>query len=420
MAKKLKVEDIPEGFNYAAVDSDGWAYAYVEKPELLEDSFHGDYDPLKKSYYIGMGYDTTDWKNSLVSRETSEQTQFKTELNWAHIPQVFNYAAVHKDGSAWAFQQKPVVNEQYENWVTNIPEYFFQIGQGFDSTDWQNSLVAREPAERPQRKKLTAADIPEGYNYAAVDKNGSGYAFAHKPDLFDRVWGSATRNTFLGSFDNSDWQDSLVSRRIGELPELKKLTAADIPEGYNFAAIDSDGQTYVYTQKPTLGKATWHSLGGNFKFFSLQFDPSDWQDSLVSLENQETFKFRLLSVEELMKVVQEFQEHKSLSIEYMKSEPETAYKETANKLSYSEIDPYFLEQMARRMQKGKEKYGRKNWKKLSDINELLDAAQRHLIELRKMVQEDFEPLPGQESEAQHCAALACNAMFIHYHLNPNA
>ena len=276
MAKKLKVEDIPEGFNYAAVDSDGWAYAYVEKPELLEDSFHGDYDPSKKSYYIGMGYDTTDWQNSLVSRET---------------------------------------------------------------------------AERPQFKKLTAADIPEGYNYVVITPVGTAIATDIAPKCRDYGW------------------------------DFSK---------------------------------------GEFKIIEYGFDFSDWQNSLVSRENQETFKFPLLSVEELMKVVQEFQEHKSLSIEYMKSEPETAYKETANKLSYSEIDPYFLEQMARRMQKGKEKYGPNNWKKLSDINELLDAAQRHLLELRKMVEEDFEPLPGQESEAQHCAALACNAMFIHYHLNPNS
>lgn len=349
MVKKLKVEDIPEGFNYAAVDSDGWAYAYVEKPELLEDSFHGDYDPSKKSYYIGMGYDTSNWQNSLVSRETDERPQFKTELNWAHIPEVFNYAAVDKDGSAWAFQQKPVLNEQYENWATDIPEYLFQIGQGFDSTDWQNSLVSKNEVAKP--KKLTAADIPDGFSYAAVNENGSGYAFKTRPLLSGLFWAGGC--------------------------EL---------DSYEF-------------------------LGG--------FDSGNWQNSLVSRESQETFKVPLLTVEELMEVVQEFQKHKSLSIECMKSELETAYKETANKLSYSEIDPYFLEQMARRMQKGKEKYGPNNWKKLSDINELLDAAQRHLLELRKMVQEDFEPLPGQESEAQHCAALACNAMFIHYHLNPN-
>ena len=322
MVKKLKLEDIPEGYNYAAVDSDGWAYAYVEKPELLEDSFHGDYDPSKKSYYIGMGYDTTDWKNSLLSRETPEQTQFKTELNWAHIPQVFNYAAVDKDGSAWAFQQKPVVNEQYENWVTNIPEYLFQIGEGFDPSDWQDSLVSRETAEQKPKlkKKLTMGHIPRGYSYAAVNANGRAYAFDDEPE----------------PQNNGTW-------------DFK----------------------YCNGKKLFIGK----------------FDSTDWENSVVPNETDEA---------------------------------ETAYKETANKLSYSEIDPYFLEQMARRMQKGKEKYGPNNWKKLSDINELLDAAQRHLLELRKMVEEDFEPLPGQESEAQHCAALACNAMFIHYHLNPNS
>ena len=203
----------------------------------------------------------------------------------------------------------------------------------------------------------------------------------------------------------------------------KKLKIEDIPEGYNYAAVDSDGFGWAYKDMPQLNEdhGYWcFTLCDDALRLGNGYDSTDWQNSLVSRENQETFKFPLLSVEELMKVVQEFQEHKSLSIECMKSEPETAYKETANKLSYSEIDPYFLEQMARRMQKGKEKYGPNNWKKLSDINELLDAAQRHLLELRKMVQEDFEPLPGQESEAQHCAALACNAMFIHYHLNPNA
>ena len=167
----------------------------------------------------------------------------------------------------------------------------------------------------------------------------------------------------------------------------KKLKVEDIPEEYSYAAVDHDGYGVAYKDKPFVadGDNEWSCYTKYIKIG--HFDASDWRNSLVSRET---------------------------------AEPETAYKETANKLSYSEIDPYFLEQMARRMQKGKEKYEPNNWKKLSDINELLDAAQRHLIELRKMVEEDFEPLPGQESEAQHCAALACNAMFIHYHLNPNS
>lgn len=245
MAKKLKIEDIPEGFIYAAIDADGFAFAYKSQPYLDKKN------EVWKSPYsedsirmIGGGFDASDYQNSIVTRETAERPRFKNKLNWAHIPQDLNWAAVDKDGSAWAFKQKPTINKQDGTWFTYTPEYLFQIGDGYDSTDWKNSLVSRET--------------------------------------------------------------------------------------------------------------------------------------------------------------------------------EPAYKETNNKLSYSEIDPYFLEAMARRMNEGKRKYGPNNWKKLSDINELLDAAQRHLLELRKMMEEDFEPIPGQETDLQHCAALACNAMFIHYHLNPNS
>lgn len=306
MAKKLKIEDIPDGFSYAAVDADGSGYAFVRKPDLF--------------------------------------------------------------GRVWGCDTR----------------YTF-LGR-FDNSNWQDSLVDREAEQKPEPKKLTAADIPEGYDYAVINFNGTAFATKGKPIKYNYGWDIVGTLPFVeleGNYDTKEWSKSLVSRETDERYGLKKLTLADIPEGYNFAAIDSDGQTYVYTQKPTLGKNTWHSLGGNFKFFSLQFDASDWQNSLVSRET------------------------------------EPAYKETNNKLSYSEIDPYFLEAMARRMNEGKRKYGPNNWKKLSDINELLDAAQRHLLELRKMMEEDFEPLPGQETDLQHCAALACNAMFIHYHLNPN-
>jgi hypothetical protein len=261
-----------------------------------------------------------------------------------------------------------------------------------DLTDWENSVVSCETAERPEPKKLTAADIPEGYGWAAVDKNGDAYAFFEKPTALRCVWvvnEFVEQNAFFigEDFDASNWQESLVSCETPEQWKPKKLTSADIPDGFSYAAVNENGSGYAFKTRPLLSGLFW--AGGceidGYEFLG-GFDSSDWENSLVCRET---------------------------------IEPKTAYKETANKLSYSEIDPYFLEQMARRMQKGKEKYGPNNWKKLSDINELLDAAQRHLLELRKMVQEDFEPLPGQESEAQHCAALACNAMFIHYHLNPN-
>lgn len=241
-------------------------------------------------------------------------------------------------------------------------------------------------------KKLKVEDIPDGFSYAAVDADGFAFAYKSQPyfDKKNEVWKSPYSEDSIrmiaGGFDASDYQNSLVSREPEQKPKLKKLTAADIPDGFNFAAVDSDGAAYAYIEKPRALNSFWNWPYNSERVYIGRYNTTDWANSLVSRENIET---------------------------------EPAYKEKTNKLSYSEIDPYFLEQMARRMNEGKKKYGPNNWKKLSDINELLDAAQRHLLELRKMMEQDFEPIPGQETDLQHCAALACNAMFIHYHLNPN-
>lgn len=243
-------------------------------------------------------------------------------------------------------------------------------------------------------KKLKVEDIPDGFIYAAIDHDGYAFAYKSQPyfDKKNEVWKSPLPEDSIqmigGGFDTTDWQNSLVSREAAERPEPKKLTIGHIPGGYSYAAVNADGRAYAFEDEPEpLNNGTWdYKYCTGKKLFIGKFDSTDWQNSVVPNEEDET---------------------------------EPAYKETTNKLSYSEIDPYFMEAMARRMNEGKRKYGPNNWKKLSDINELLDAAQRHLLELRKMMEEDFEPLPGQETDLQHCAALACNAMFIHYHLNPN-
>jgi hypothetical protein len=65
-------------------------------------------------------------------------------------------------------------------------------------------------------KKLTKADIPEGYKYAAVNYYGIAYAFKAMPIIcYNCLWlptksvGGYTR--IKGNFDWEDWQNSLVS-----------------------------------------------------------------------------------------------------------------------------------------------------------------------------------------------------------------
>lgn len=87
----------------------------------------------------------------------------------------------------------------------------------------------------------------------------------------------------------------------------------------------------------------------------------------------------------------------------------TGIKETTGKLTY-DIDFDFIEQMADRMQRNKDKYPLGNWKKDIDVEELKQALFRHTMEIMK----------GKYSDEQsfgHLIAIACNAFMIRYQLN---
>jgi hypothetical protein len=61
--KKLTKQDIPQGFNWASVDSDGKAFAFKEKPIQCKNEWVGQCS----TYFMGYGFDNTDWQNSIIS-----------------------------------------------------------------------------------------------------------------------------------------------------------------------------------------------------------------------------------------------------------------------------------------------------------------------------------------------------------------
>lgn len=87
-------------------------------------------------------------------------------------------------------------------------------------------------------------------------------------------------------------------------------------------------------------------------------------------------------------------------------------KESDNKLSY-ELDRYFIEAMAKRMQQNKGKYPPYNRQKPMDIENLKQALLRHTIEVMKGNYTDIEDL-------DHLQAISLNAMFIYYQLKNHA
>lgn len=70
------------------------------------------------------------------------------------------------------------------------------------------------------------------------------------------------------------------------------------------------------------------------------------------------------------------------------------------------IDPYFLEELAKVMTMGAQKYDSFNWTKGIKVNRLISSLDRHLLEIKKGIDKD------KESQLSHCAHIAANAMFI--------
>jgi hypothetical protein len=213
--KTLMEGDIPTHYSYAAVDKDGFAYAYKKRPVLISSlhwsrSTHDDSIP----HPLGGGFDASDWLNSLVYYTESIKMQKLTEND---IPEGYKFAAVDEDGIAYAFKTIPELNRNDACWYpTDEENSLLRVGEDFDATNWTTSLVAKKTL-----KKLTIDDIPEGYSWAAVDSDGFAYAHETKPIITaNGEWKSRFRIFISSGFDGSNWEHSLIMRK--ELEEYQE------------------------------------------------------------------------------------------------------------------------------------------------------------------------------------------------------
>lgn len=58
------------------------------------------------------------------------------------VTEIFNYAAVNKNGSSVFFENKPELHTRLDIWKP-ISGSFMPMLNGYDANDWQNSLIER-------------------------------------------------------------------------------------------------------------------------------------------------------------------------------------------------------------------------------------------------------------------------------------
>lgn len=86
-----------------------------------------------------------------------------------------------------------------------------------------------------------------------------------------------------------------------------------------------------------------------------------------------------------------------------------ADRDNYGKLRWDLVDFESVEEMLRVLEQGAIKYAPDNWKKGLNRSEILESAQRHLIELFKHKEND------EEFSTHHAGHIMCNMLFYLYH-----
>lgn len=89
-------------------------------------------------------------------------------------------------------------------------------------------------------------------------------------------------------------------------------------------------------------------------------------------------------------------------------------KADLKKIKFNLVEPYAYEDLGKCLTIGAEKYSPNNWK-LGDLVSYVDALDRHLLEVKKAIQDNnLDLFIDKDTGLQHGANILCNAMFIHH------
>lgn len=313
----FSMSECPEWAQYAAVDSDGVAYWYEDKPEIATYSWSSTGILFTKIAREDkeLRYDASDWKNSLIERLVENQLPKLTLKVFAtnECPEWAQYVAVDSDGVAYWYADKPELNRSLGGWNNTGEHNIQRLTLYYDSTDWEHSLIEHPDTNRPALTQTVfiLSDTPAWAQYAAVDSYGTAHWFSAepmKPAASSHIWrasGCSRRAILPGAFAARNWRDSCIRRN-----HIVKLTEEifdhpECPDDAVVAVVNDDGTAawgnradIVLSGNGSFKAAgysdynTWTPIPGG-----ACFDTTDWQHSAVyRAGTQQCTEFGLLAL----------------------------------------------------------------------------------------------------------------------------
>lgn len=160
-------DGLDERWRFAAVDSDGAAFAFVLKP-AHRGIFWSNSNRNQFTRRSGKGvYDASNWQNSLIKREPEPQPKQLDQSVFNNMHERWRFAAIDADGSAHRFNK--LVDFFGGEFVYEGDDYrefkFSLIGKGYDASNWRNSLIERDIAKELTGSELCKAMLARGDRY---------------------------------------------------------------------------------------------------------------------------------------------------------------------------------------------------------------------------------------------------------------
>lgn len=252
---------------------------------------------------ISLDFEELDAINALVAEAVRESEQRAVEgarnsthtwpPDWSKIPEAIKFIAKDSDGKVYGFVKRPRAFGLAGNgfWWNDPATTNTKLLNVTIPGDWQTSLHERPvvvaPTWSPDWSK-----IPVGFDHAAVDADGRAWAYPQMPKTLSAMWathflGNAHSIGYVVLPAGMTWTNSYCKRPlvIDDLAFLG-MTWADVPEMYNFVAVDEDGKVYSFTSRPEPGillPGIWmHDKPMGFrKLIQITLPPNlDWRNTL--------------------------------------------------------------------------------------------------------------------------------------------
>ena len=181
---QIVFDGLDEKWRFAAVNVSGALILSTHPIEAMSGSWIRKRN-LGELTNHGLGYDTTDWQNSIIKRESKPQLKQLDQSVFDGLDSNYMFAAIDGcTGRAYAYEEKPHVPVGKDYWRVHDGMQH-PVDYGYDKINWQNSLIERNTAKELTGSELCKSMLARGDRFILCGVSDVDDIDAANPDSID-------------------------------------------------------------------------------------------------------------------------------------------------------------------------------------------------------------------------------------------